>query len=120
LATQIAAALENVLAFPLDDPSAVRDTLDDPGAIDLIRHFAAELNGRPQITFEDFRMISSKLKDATKRKGKQLFHPLRAALTVKSSGPELDKLIQLIEKAAQHGIRNVMSCRKRVHEFLAR
>jgi len=120
LATQIAGALENVLAFPLDDPSAVRDTLDDPGAIDLIRHFAAELNGRPQITFEEFRMISSKLKDATKRKGKQLFHPLRAALTVKSSGPELDKLIPLIETAAQLGIRNVMSCRQRVHEFLAR
>src|SRR5438132_10870892 len=46
--TQIAAALENVLAFPLDDPSEIRDTLDDPGAIDLIRHFAAELNGRPR------------------------------------------------------------------------
>jgi len=120
LATQVAAALENVLAFPLDDPSEIRDTLDDPGAIDLIRHFAAELNGRPQITFEDFRRISSKLKDATKRKGKQLFHPLRAALTAKSSGPELDKLIPLIETAAQLNIKNVLSCRQRVHAFLER
>jgi glutamyl/glutaminyl-tRNA synthetase len=120
LATQVPGALEKVLAFPLDDPSEIQDTLDDPGAIDLIRRFAVELNERAQLTFEDFRAISAKLKDATKRKGKQLFHPLRAALTAKSSGPELDKLIPLIENAAQFGIKNVWSCRQRVHAFLER
>ena len=41
--TQVPAALENVLAFPLDNLSEIRDTLDDPGAIELIRRFAAEL-----------------------------------------------------------------------------
>src|SRR5262249_58729118 len=38
-ATEIPVALETTLAFPLDDPSEIRDTLDDPGAIDLIRLF---------------------------------------------------------------------------------
>jgi len=64
-------------------------------------------------------MVGS-LKEATKRKGKQLFHPLRAALTAKSSGPELDKLIPLIEMAARLGIHGVLSCKDRVKAFLAR
>ena len=64
-------------------------------------------------------MVGS-LKEATKRKGKQLFHPLRAALTAKSSGPELDKLIPLIEMAARLGIYGVLSCKDRVKTFLAR
>ena len=119
-ATQIPLALEKTLAFPLDDPSEIRDTVDDPGAIDLVRRFAVELEATEQLTFDDFRSISGKLKDATKRKGKQLFHPLRAALTAKSSGPELDKLIPLIETAAQLKIRNVASCKERVKAFLAR
>jgi glutamyl-tRNA synthetase len=60
------------------------------------------------------------LKETTKRKGKQLFHPLRAALTAKSSGPELDKLIPLIETAAQLRIDGVLGCKDRVKAFLAR
>ncbi len=119
-ATQLSSALENVLAFPLDNPSEIRDTLDDPGAIELIRRFAAELDGRQELTFDDFRAIAGRLKDATRRKGKQLFHPLRAALTVKSSGPELDKLIPLIETAAQLKMKGVLSCKERVHAFLQR
>jgi len=119
-ATQLSSALENVLAFPLDNPSEIRDTLDDPGAIELIRRFAAELEGRQELTFDDFRAMAGRLKDATRRKGKQLFHPLRAALTVKSSGPELDKLIPLIETAAQLKMKGVLSCKERVHAFLQR
>ena len=52
--------------------------------------------------------------------GKQLFHPLRAALTAASSGPELDKLIPLIETAAQLKIKGILSCKERVAAFLHR
>jgi glutamyl-tRNA synthetase/nondiscriminating glutamyl-tRNA synthetase len=113
-------ALQRVLSFPLDDTSEIRDTLDDPGAIDLIRRFAAELSEQDELTFEAFRLVAGKLKETTKRKGKQLFHPLRAALTAKSSGPELDKLIPLIETAAHLKIRNVPSCKDRAHAFIER
>jgi nondiscriminating glutamyl-tRNA synthetase len=118
--SQVPAALETALAFPVDDPSEIRDTLDDPGAIDLIRGLASELESRDQLTFEEFRAISGRLKDQTKRKGKQLFHPLRAAITAKSSGPELDKLIPLIEEAAHLKLKNVPSCKARVKTFLER
>src|SRR5437870_12295630 len=120
IVSQVPAALENVLAFPLDNASDIRDTLDDPGAIDLIRRFADQLEPKDQLTFEDYRVMVGSLKEATKRKGKQLFHPLRAALTAKSSGPELDKLIPLIEMAARLGIHGVLSCKDRVKAFLAR
>ena len=119
-AVEVPAAVDRVLAFPLDDPSEIRDTLDDPGAIDLIRRFREQLDSKDQLTFDDFRTIAGTLKDATKRKGKQLFHPLRAALTAKSSGPELDKLIPLIETAAQLRIKDVLSCKQRVGAFLER
>jgi glutamyl-tRNA synthetase/nondiscriminating glutamyl-tRNA synthetase len=119
-ASHVPAALEAVLAYPIGDGSEIGDTIEDPGAIDLIRRFADVLNGKAELTFEDFRVISSALKDATKRKGKQLFHPLRAALTAKSSGPELDKLIPLIETASRLGLKDVQSCRDRVRTFLAR
>ena len=118
--SQISAALDNVLGFPLESAADIRDTLDDPGAIDLIRRFGAELEGKDQLTFEDYRVIVGRLKDATKRKGRQLFHPLRAALTGKSSGPELDKLIPLIETAARLRIKGVLGCKDRVKAFLAR
>jgi nondiscriminating glutamyl-tRNA synthetase len=119
-ATQVPAALQTVLAYPIDEPSEIRDTLDDPGAIDLIRRFASELAGKDQLTFAEFRGMAGALKDATKRKGKQLFHPLRAALTAKSSGPELDKLIPLIETASRLRLKDVPSCKDRVKTFLMR
>ena len=118
--SQISAALDNVLGFPLENAADIRDTLDDPGAIDLIRRFGAELEGKDHLTFEDYRVIVGRLKDATNRKGRQLFHPLRAALTGKSSGPELDKLIPLIETAARLRIKGVLGCKDRVKAFLAR
>ena len=118
--SQVPGALATALSFPVNDPSEIRDTLDDPGAIDLIRGFAAELEGKDELTFEDFRAIAGRLKDKTGRKGKQLFHPLRAALTAKSSGPELDKLIPLIEKAANLGVKGVAGCKDRTKTFLER
>jgi glutamyl-tRNA synthetase/nondiscriminating glutamyl-tRNA synthetase len=118
--SQVPAALEAALAFPIDDPSEIRDTLEDPGAIELIRGLASELETKHELTFEDFRAIAGRLKELTKRKGKQLFHPLRAAITAKSSGPELDKLIPLIEEAAHLKLQNVSGCKARVKTFLER
>jgi nondiscriminating glutamyl-tRNA synthetase len=118
--SEIPQTLARMLDFPLEDPADIQDTLQDPAAIDLLRLFSAELDSRPDLTTADFRSIAAALKDATKRKGKQLFHPVRAALTMKSSGPELDKLIPMIEAAARLKLQNVTSCRERAKAFLER
>jgi glutamyl-tRNA synthetase/nondiscriminating glutamyl-tRNA synthetase len=118
--SEIPDTLTRFLDFPIDDPSDIQDTLTDPGAMDLLRMFAAELQPRPFLTTTEFRAIAATLKDATKRKGKQLFHPIRAALTMKSSGPELDKLIPMIEVASNSNIKSVASCKDRSKSFLER
>ena len=40
--------------------------------------------------------LTGALKDATGRKGKALFHPLRQALTGRDSGPDMHALLPLI------------------------
>ncbi len=43
-----------------------------------------------------FSVWTSKVKDETGKKGKDLFHPLRMALTGKEAGPELKRLLPLL------------------------
>jgi nondiscriminating glutamyl-tRNA synthetase len=118
--SDIPGALARLLDFSIENASDIQDTLQDPGAMELLRQFSAELQSRPFLTTLEFRAIAGSLKDSTKRKGKQLFHPIRAALTMKSSGPELDKLIPMIETAAKLNIQNVGSCSGRASAFLER
>ena len=117
---EIPALLDTVLAFSLDDASGESEVIDDEGAMDLIRRFGQELAARERLGFDDFRGIVSELKRVTGRKGRDLFHPLRVALTARSSGPELDKLIPLVETAAALGVPGVDGCRERVAAFVAR
>jgi len=46
---------------------------------------------------ESFKAVMNEVKAATGAKGKDLFHPVRIALTGAHSGPEFDKLIPLLE-----------------------
>ena len=58
---------------------------------------------------ETWRALTSELKESTGRKGRELFHPLRLALTARDSGPEMagllermgrDRAIERLEAAA--------------------
>ena len=53
------------------------------------------------LDLETYKSVVSEVKEKTGRKGKSLFHPIRLALTARSSGPELDKLIPILEKGHQ-------------------
>lgn len=52
------------------------------------------------LTAERFKAIINEVKTETGVKGKDLFHPIRIAVTGSHSGPEFDKLIPLIEEGA--------------------
>jgi len=52
-----------------------------------------------QLDENAFKIWTIKLKEATGRKGKQLFMPIRLALTARQDGPELAKILQLISHA---------------------
>jgi len=47
---------------------------------------------------EPWRALSEQLKQSTGKKGRELFHPLRLALTGRESGPEMAGLIQRMGK----------------------
>ena len=56
-------------------------------------------------------------KAASGAKGKDLFHPVRIALTGAHSGPDFDKLLPLIEGGAVLGL-GIASVRERVERFV--
>jgi glutamyl-tRNA synthetase len=49
---------------------------------------------------EPWRALTEQLKRSTGKKGRELFHPLRLALTGRESGPEMVPLVAVIGKAA--------------------
>jgi glutamyl-tRNA synthetase/nondiscriminating glutamyl-tRNA synthetase len=69
------------------------------------------------VTPEALKAWLNEIKAATKIKGKELFHPVRIALTGTHSGPEFDKLIPLIEGGAALGL-GISTVRERVERFV--
>ena len=75
---------------------------------------------KENLTPETYREIVGQVKANTHQKGRNLFHPIRAALTGRGSGPEMEKLIPLYESGSRLNLpRKVMSCRERLHAVLA-
>ena len=71
------------------------------------------------LTAERFKAIVNEVKTEAGVKGKELFHPIRIAVTGTHSGPEFDKLIPLIEEGAALNLPlTVKSVKARVAEFV--
>ncbi len=67
----------------------------------VIAGFAERVNSASgPVTPEQFKVWMNEIKAQTGVKGKELFHPVRIALTGSHSGPEFDKLIPLIEEGS--------------------
>jgi glutamyl/glutaminyl-tRNA synthetase len=118
---QLPAKAERFLSF---DPEAARSN-DENAAIlaaDSARTVLGEMAGRVRahsgcITPEVFKEWLNEIKAATGVKGKDLFHPVRIALTGTYSGPEFDKMLPLVEDGAALGL-GVSSIRERVERFV--
>jgi len=105
------------------DPDAARANEENAAvlAADSARTVLTELAGRVRVlegpvTPEAFKAWMNEIKAATGIKGKELFHPVRIALTGAHSGPEFDKLIPLMEDGAALGL-GVLSVGERVQRF---
>ncbi len=93
----------------------VREILSQPGAREVIVAFADYLSGHDFVDFEIYRDAVNAVKAKTGQKGKNLFHPIRVAVTAKASGPELEKLIPLLERGSRLTLpRKLSSARERV------
>ena len=96
------------------------EVLATPKAQAVLNEFATRVvtEGKP-LTAEAFKAILNDVKAVAGAKGKELFQPLRIALTGSIHGPELDKLIPLIEDGASLALRKpVLGVRARLDIFL--
>jgi len=93
----------------------VQEIVSQPGAREVIVAFADYLGERDFVDFETYRDAVNAVKAKTGQKGKNLFHPIRVAVTAKASGPELERLIPLLERGSRLNLPlGIMSARQRV------
>ena len=112
--------------FRFDPEAARRDEenaalLSTGPAQNVIAAFAARvLKTFEPITPDQFKLWMNEIKVETGAKGKELFHPVRIALTGSHSGPEFDKLIPVIEEGSRLQLAvHVASVRERIEFFVA-
>jgi glutamyl-tRNA synthetase/nondiscriminating glutamyl-tRNA synthetase len=106
------------------DPAAARANEENAAvlAADSACTVLAEVTSRVRahtgpVTPEAFKAWLNEIKAATGIKGKELFHPVRIALTGFHSGREFDKVLPLIEDGAALGL-DIPSVRERIDRFL--
>jgi glutamyl-tRNA synthetase/nondiscriminating glutamyl-tRNA synthetase len=112
--------------FSVDPAAALADKENaaifaSPSARIVLERFVLRIAALQEpTTAEAFKTAMNEVKTATGAKGKDLFHPVRIAITGAHSGPEFDKLVPLIE--AGHGLAlptPILNVRQRVEGFLA-
>jgi glutamyl-tRNA synthetase/nondiscriminating glutamyl-tRNA synthetase len=95
-----------------------QELLANPGALAVLKAFIPKVLAASTLTYERFREIAKAVQKETGKKGKDLYHPIRMALTGASSGPELEKLTPIYEEGARLALpRHVKSVSERLREF---
>jgi glutamyl-tRNA synthetase/nondiscriminating glutamyl-tRNA synthetase len=110
--------------FRWDAGRAAALVRDEPDGVRAVGAFADDIREKGPLDRDTFRGAAGRVREATGLKGKQLFHPIRVALTGESSGPELDLAVPAIEAGAAlgpaSGVMPVLSCRERMLAVLER
>lgn len=88
-------------------------------AIKMIKKILALIEDEKKLSFETFKKIAVSVGKELSCKGSQLYHPIRAALTGELSGPELNRIIPLLEKGKDLKLQNpIKGCSQRLKEFI--
>jgi len=108
------------IIFEYDAGKAVQELELSPtsSALTVLRAFIPKVQAERELSYERFRALAKAVQNETGNKGKDLFHPIRVALTGAVSGPELEKLIPIFEAGARLPLpRHVKSVAERLREF---
>lgn len=90
------------------------------GARDVLRQLALLLLEPLPLTTDRFKAIVESMKETLGMRSRELFHPLRLALTGRAGDGELDRVILLLDEAAALSFPvHVKSARERILEFCA-
>src|SRR5580704_1200852 len=97
------------------------EILTAPKTAEVLTTFAQLVEADPApMTPERFKAIMNEVKAKTGAKGKDLFHPIRIALTGSHSGPEFDKLIPILEEGSRLSLpQHVLNVPERLAAFRA-
>jgi glutamyl-tRNA synthetase len=118
--SQLPLLFSSLLEFSLtrmdDEAKAI---LKERCSKEVIQSFSEKIARVEAFDYEVFGRMAAEIKEETKCKGKELYHPLRVALTAQASGLELDRFIPLVEEGAQLALpRPIKSCAQRASETL--
>ncbi len=95
-----------------------RHVADEASPREVLKAFIPKALAEGEMRYPRFREIAKSVQKETGKKSKELFHPIRVALTGAVSGPELEKLIPIFEEGAKLGLaRPVKSVAERLREF---
>ena len=95
-----------------------QELLATPAAVEVLKAFIPKVLAESTLTYERFREITKAVQKETGKKGKDLFHPVRMAITGAGSGPELEKLIPIYEEGAKLPLgQHVKNVSERLREF---
>jgi nondiscriminating glutamyl-tRNA synthetase len=96
-----------------------RQQAQAPSTMEVIKTLVEKLGTGEEISIETFKAAVKAVQKETGKKGKDLFHPIRLALTGETSGPELDKLVPIFEEGAKLPLtKPVKGVKERLQEFL--
>ncbi len=114
------------LIFHYDPAAAVSspdnaEVMGAPKTTEVLAAFIQQVQADTSpMTPERFKSIMNEVKAKSGAKGKDLFHPVRVALTGSHSGPEFDKLIPILEEGSKLNLpQPVMSVDERLTAFQA-
>jgi glutamyl-tRNA synthetase/nondiscriminating glutamyl-tRNA synthetase len=118
---ELPALLEVVFRF--DAGAALGDgdvaaTLRDTGSRKVIEEMLSLLGDEP-LTAPRFQTLTAEVRRRTGAKGRDLFHPIRVGLTGRGSGPELVRLLPILDVGSRLGLpQPVISCADRAAALL--
>jgi glutamyl-tRNA synthetase/nondiscriminating glutamyl-tRNA synthetase len=95
-----------------------QELLANPAAVEVLKAFIPKVLAENTLTYGRFRELTKAVQKETAKKGKDLFHPIRMAVTGAGSGPELEKLIPIYEEGARLPLpKPVKSVAERLRQF---
>lgn len=87
--------LFNVNTIELEDDEA-REMIEMPHVSEMLSCFSAKVSEIDEITAEDVKRLLKEVQKETGHKGKNLFMPVRVALTGQVHGPDIAKVMEVI------------------------